>query len=431
MVQEDMDSGQKRPELRAIVEKGDESAFEDNLVRKISFAVVLSVLVFGAVFGAAFVYFQYENSRNELSSKGRRYADIIAGAFSSADARSVDGFPERLVEIVSNDPDISGVSVVFPGFSFGNDPGDFSNDTPKVTTDFSPRTERIAGTVTVFLDIDKARAKTAEYAAIIFAFFLTLALWLIFFLRARLQKLVVGPVNDLSNFVFDYFRFEDRRRFAIRENNEVGRLAYSFNTFAKKSGDRLVRLNEEIEENREELARLKADLKRHTRIDSLTKLCNRREFDKLLDVEWRRMQRHGRPVSLILCDIDAYDRFRQMHGKEEQEDCIKELARIVEKNCMRPADLVVRFGPTTFAALLPETDSDGASTVAGRIQDAVLRAGIPHENSPVAPTVTFSFGTGTVVPTRGAEPNYLVAVADSALFESKQSGGDKITANSA
>ncbi len=69
--------------------------------------------------------------------------------------------------------------------------------------------------------------------------------------------------------------------------------------------------------------------------------------------------------------------------------------------------------------------------MAGRIQDAVLQAGIPHEGSPVAPAVTFSFGIGTVVQTRGVEPHYLVAAADSDLFENKQSGGDKVTVDSA
>ena len=419
------------PKLPSRLERGDSIAFEDNLVRKISFPVILLVLFSCAVFGAAVVFFQYKDSKNELSSKGERYAEIVAAVLSGSDAFSAGDPPEWLVEIVSNDPEISGVSIVSPGFSFGNDPDNFSEGTLKATSEFSLDTERIPGTVTIFLDLANARAGAVESAVLIFAFFLALAVGIFLFLSARLRALVVEPVNDLSNFVFDYFRFEDRRKFAIRENNEVGRLAQSFNNFANKSADRLVLLNEEIEKTTEELARAKADLKRHTRIDALTKLCNRREFDKLLDVEWRRMQRHGRPVSLILCDIDASDQFREAYGREEQDDCLRELAKIVEKNCMRPADLVVRFGAKTFAALLPETDSDGASAVAERIRGAVFQASIPHEKSTVSPTVTFSFGIGTVVPTRGAEPNYLVAVADSALFESKESGGDKITVNSA
>ena len=431
MVQDDIDRGQEWSERQARTEKGDEPVFEDNLARRISFPVVLSVLFFGAVFGGAAVFFQHRNSNSELMSKGERYAEIISVVLSKTDALSPGERPGWLVDVISNDPEIAGVAVVTSGFSFGSDPSSFSEETQKVTRTFSHDTRPLAGSITVFLDRSKVRAATVEFAAILSAFFLFHGILVFIVLRDRLHAMVVGPVNDLSNFVFDYFRFEDRRKFAIRENNEIGRLVHSFNAFSKKSGDRLVLLSEEIENTKEELSRVKADLKRHTRTDALTKLCNRREFDKLLDVEWRRMQRHGRPVSLILCDIDAYDRFREMYGKEEQDDCIKELAKIVEKNCMRPADLVARFGVKTFVALLPETDSEGASTVAERIQDAVLQAGIPHESSPVAPTVTFSFGIGTVVPTRCAEPNYLVAVADSALFESKESGGDKITVNSA
>ncbi len=411
------------------MERGDEPIFEDNLARKISLAVVLPVLFFGLVFGTAVVFFQYQGSKNELMSKAERYAETISVVLAQTDAFSPGEHPGWLVDVISNDPEIAGVAVVTSGFSFGSDPSSFSEDTQRVVRKFSRNKEPVSGDITVFLDLSSAKVKTVGFAAILSAFFLLLGIVVFLVSRARLHAMVVGPVNDLSNFVFDYFRFEDRRKFAIREKNEVGRLVHSFNLFAKKSGDRLVLLNEEIEKTSEELVRAKADLKRHSRIDALTKLCNRREFDKLLDVEWRRMQRHGRPVSLILCDIDAYDRFREMYGKEEHDDCIRELAKIVEKNCMRPADLVARFGAKTFVALLPETDSSGASTVAGRIQDAVLQAGIPHESSPVAPTVTFSFGIGTVVPARGADPNYLVAVADSALFESKESGGDKITVN--
>ena len=132
--------------------------------------------------------------------------------------------------------------------------------------------------------------------------------------------------------------------------------------------------------------------------DGLTDLANRRRFDDFLGREWRRSMRDQTLLSLVLLDIDFFKEFNDHYGHLAGDDCLRQVARILQEATQRPGDLAARYGGEEFACILPDTDSPGAVAMANRIREQVNAAGIPHFFSSVADHITVSFGVATLVP---------------------------------
>ena len=183
----------------------------------------------------------------------------------------------------------------------------------------------------------------------------------------------------------------------------------------------LVQLTRKLDEANQELERLNA-------IDGLTGVANRRRFDESLRHEWRRAARGTHPLSLLLIDVDEFKPFNDGNGHLAGDECLKDLARLLETSLKRPSDLVARYGGEEFAVILPETDSEGAQQVAQALVAAVREAAIPHGYSSVSPFLTISIGVATAVPERGDEAGHemLITVADEALYKAKHAGRDRI-----
>src|SRR5688500_1708773 len=106
-------------------------------------------------------------------------------------------------------------------------------------------------------------------------------------------------------------------------------------------------------------------------IDSLTEIANRRQFEQILDLEWRRAVRSGSPISLILADIDHFKKFNDSHGHQAGDRCLRDVATLLDSIVQRAGDQVARYGGEEFAAMLPETDAEGAASIAERMRQAV------------------------------------------------------------
>jgi len=165
-----------------------------------------------------------------------------------------------------------------------------------------------------------------------------------------------------------------------------------------------------------------------TMTDGLTEIANRRRFDQHLDQEWRRCARMQTPLSAIMVDIDYFKAFNDNYGHSAGDDCIRDIAQTLAAIPIRAGDLVARVGGEEFACLLPGTDGEGASTIAGRLLDAVNDLAIPHAWSNVAGKVSISAGVGTMVPTGGGDPLELIKLADEKLYEAKNSGRNRVAA---
>lgn len=163
--------------------------------------------------------------------------------------------------------------------------------------------------------------------------------------------------------------------------------------------------------------------------DGLTQIANRRRFDEYLQQEWKRQVREQLPLALILCDIDFFKKYNDTYGHLAGDECLIQIAQVLQGAAKRPADLAARYGGEEFVIVLPNTDADGAMQVAGSIWAAVLDLKLPHTSSSVSPFVTVSIGVSCTIPMRDASPDTLILAADQALYDVKTSSRNAIRLN--
>jgi len=157
-------------------------------------------------------------------------------------------------------------------------------------------------------------------------------------------------------------------------------------------------------------------------LDGLTQIPNRRKFDDYLAQEWRRLRREGQPLSLIIGDVDWFKHYNDTYGHLAGDDCLRSLAQAMKLALRRPADMVARYGGEEFAAILPNTDAEGAVCVAEGIREAVQKLAIAHAEAGNSAYVTVSLGVATAFPERDRDPEDLIARADRALYAAKARG---------
>jgi diguanylate cyclase (GGDEF)-like protein len=173
-----------------------------------------------------------------------------------------------------------------------------------------------------------------------------------------------------------------------------------------------------------ELNKAKHELEKISLTDALTGLANRRHFDLYLEQEWSRALRQGQPISLVMLDIDFFKAFNDAYGHPRGDQCLKQVARVLEQVMRRPTDLAARYGGEEFALVLPDTQDAVAVAEACRV--AIQELGIVHEFSDVAPVITISAGVCSLVPTRNTSAASLIQQADDALYKAKDAGRNQI-----
>lgn len=172
----------------------------------------------------------------------------------------------------------------------------------------------------------------------------------------------------------------------------------------------------------EELKASNRKLQRQAAADGLTGIANRRYFQYYFQREWQRSQREQTWVSLILCDIDFFKQYNDTYGHLAGDDCLKQVAKLLEETIHRPADLVARYGGEEFVILLPNTDLLGAQTIAKNLQQNLFNLHVVHKSSPISDRITLSLGVATKIPQLQEQPNTLIAAADRCLYAAKAQG---------
>jgi len=179
---------------------------------------------------------------------------------------------------------------------------------------------------------------------------------------------------------------------------------------------------------RQELRITNQTLHRLATIDGLTNIANRRVFDERFQHEWNRLQREQLPLGLAIFDIDCFKAYNDTYGHPGGDDCLRDVAQIIEQVAHRPADLAARYGGEEFALILPNTNLDGTVHLANLVQHHLQHRAIPHASSTVGPQVTVSVGVASTVPDLSSSSHLLLCTADRALYEAKKQGRDRIVA---
>ena len=175
-----------------------------------------------------------------------------------------------------------------------------------------------------------------------------------------------------------------------------------------------------------ELVRLQKELEQLSLTDGLTSISNRRMFDQRLETEWSVSSRNGKPLSLVMLDIDFFKQYNDLHGHVEGDECLKSFAGALKTVARRARDVVSRFGGEEFTLLLPETDAAMARKLAEECVGCIAQLQIPHGDSVVSPFVTASVGVGTAVVGGGETSRDLVEKVDRMLYAAKHNGRNRI-----
>jgi len=159
--------------------------------------------------------------------------------------------------------------------------------------------------------------------------------------------------------------------------------------------------------------------------DGLTGIRNRRAFESYLSLEWRRQQRAGGAVSLIMFDIDDFKGYNDKHGHLAGDDCLKAVAAIVRNYTRRASEECFRYGGEEFCIILGNTPLDEAIKSAEKICRVVETISQNISRGFVQP-VTLSAGVACLLPEQDDKPTMLVAEADEQLYRSKQTGRNRV-----
>jgi GGDEF domain-containing protein len=194
-------------------------------------------------------------------------------------------------------------------------------------------------------------------------------------------------------------------------------------------------------------------LRELAQMDPLTGLANRRLFSTRLTSEWALAAKYGRPLAVLMIDVDFFKLFNDHYGHVQGDNCLRKVAtalhasvrthssletqdppteappsfRLVAAQERKP-DCAARYGGEEFAILLQAADIQTAMQVGERARESVERLLIAHAGSPHG-FVTVSVGAASIHPSVGINPETLTQAADEALYQAKQRGRNAIVAS--
>ncbi|MDQ3985125.1 MAG: sensor domain-containing diguanylate cyclase [Actinomycetota bacterium] len=161
-------------------------------------------------------------------------------------------------------------------------------------------------------------------------------------------------------------------------------------------------------------------VKRLAETDSLTGVANRLLFDRVLSAEFKRAERSHQPLGLVMIDIDHFKTLNDRFGHQTGDDILRKLAAALVKSS-RDFNTVARYGGEEFAVILPGADRDGTAEAGERFRAVI-------EQLDTAVPITVSVGAASF-PLNAFDRDELVRAADDALYQSKRSGRNRVTAS--
>lgn len=159
-------------------------------------------------------------------------------------------------------------------------------------------------------------------------------------------------------------------------------------------------------------------------VDPLTGFQTRRWMEGILERQTARAAASGKPLSLVMVDLDRFRRFNEEHGRLGGDRALHAIAKSI-RTYLRPTELVARYGGDSFAVLLPETGGATARTIAERLRQRMLDTVIDMQDGRMLPPLSISVGCAEFHTGSGSKE--LVRAALAALKRAKEAGGNAVS----
>jgi diguanylate cyclase len=186
-------------------------------------------------------------------------------------------------------------------------------------------------------------------------------------------------------------------------------------------------LEQKLDASREDIQQLQRDLddvRREAMLDPLTKIFNRKHFDDGLLHAYADAKGGSGPLSLMLLDIDHFKRFNDTWGHQTGDQVLRLVAMTLKSN-IKGKDIAARYGGEEFAAVLPETDLEGAVILADNIRKAIqAKELLKRSTNEKLGRITASFGVAAYH--KGDTPSSLIERADRCLYAAKNAGRNRV-----
>jgi diguanylate cyclase (GGDEF)-like protein len=238
--------------------------------------------------------------------------------------------------------------------------------------------------------------------------------------REILDKVATQSIEILNIFEIDPGDIKPYSQMLQEANDELGKLNLSYEQLVLQ----LKESKTKAEEFANELRHANDKLEKLAFRDGLTDLYNHRYFQEILAKEILRVERYGRPLALLLFDIDHFKKVNDTYGHPAGDQVLINMAQAITK-AVRPSDIIARYGGEEFAVILPETNFSGMKVFAERLRRCV--AAISTDIQQHSIKITISCGGAHFSPGDDISPSSLINTADRALYMSKKNGRNMVT----
>ena len=223
----------------------------------------------------------------------------------------------------------------------------------------------------------------------------------------------------VASFAFPAMLSREQSTYSLYLNQSVRALVglvLLFSVYLVYQRHLISRLRSEVKVQMNSLAKvesLASEVYKLAALDQLTGIYNRRSGEQRLAQEISRAQRHGRPLTILLMDIDDLKRLNDTHGHAAGDTALKGFADRLQR-AIRGSDLAVRLGGDEFMALLPECRAEEVRHVLARIEGLEFDCGDEK--------IRLQFSRGWTDYKPGESPEELLLRADQELYANKRAG---------
>ena len=238
--------------------------------------------------------------------------------------------------------------------------------------------------------------------------------------KELLDNVATQSIEILKIFEVDPGNIRPYSQMLQEANDELGKLNLSYEQLVLD----LKESKEKAELFANELRLANDKLQKLAFRDGLTNLYNHRYFQEILATEISRVQRYGRPLALLLFDIDHFKIVNDTYGHPAGDKVLISMSQAISK-AVRPSDIIARYGGEEFAVILPETNFSGMKVFAERLRRCVASNTTVTGQHSIK--ITISCGGAHFSSGHDISPSDLINTADRALYMSKKNGRNMVT----